>query len=135
MINTFCFPVVFHISFVQLQSIQCQLGELEEYLVDCQHEKQTGDFLESNVLEQYLSNMLWPDQTKTNNFHSNDIWGKSFIDTSFQICFLIHILFTFVNINIRSTLEDMAIQIIISGSNLVLHSKLTFGGAVTGSVE
>ena len=30
-------------------------------LVDYQHEKQMGDFLQSNVLEQYLSNVLWPD--------------------------------------------------------------------------
>ena len=50
------------------------MNELEKHLVDCQHEKQMGDFFESNVLEQYLSTVVWSDQTKTNNFHSNDIW-------------------------------------------------------------
>ena len=52
-------PNSFHISFVQLQS---QLDELEEHLMDCQHQKQMEDFLESNILEQYLSNVLWPKQ-------------------------------------------------------------------------
>ena len=50
-------------------------------LVDCQHKTQMGGFFESNVLEQYLSNVLWPDQTKTNNFHSNDIWHNSLLST------------------------------------------------------
>ena len=38
-----------------------------------------GGYFQSNDLEQYLSNVLWPDQAKTDNFHSNDIWRNSLL--------------------------------------------------------
>ena len=49
-------------SFVQVQSIQSQLDELEEHLVDCQQEQGMGDFFSQTFLNNiYLSNVLWSD--------------------------------------------------------------------------